>query len=169
MSDPVSLSAYSPMWPAVFGIEKERLLLTLGGAVQVEHIGSTAVPGLGAKPVIDILVGAPEISIIERRIPQLVENGYRYVQEFEKAIPERRYFTRIDGQPGSFHVHAVVLDSAFWRSHLAFRDALRADPALAGQYWKLKQQLAARFPNDRTAYTDAKSGFIRTVLARARW
>lgn len=164
--EPVTLSAYSPMWPAVFEIEKDRLTRILGDAVLIEHIGSTAVPDLGAKPIIDIMIGTPDLAIIERRIEQLVADGYRYVPEFEKSIPERRYFTKERGYPGHFHVHAVVLDSPFWKRHLAFRDALRADPALAAQYWKLKQQLAGKYRNDRAAYTDAKSAFIRAAVER---
>jgi GrpB-like predicted nucleotidyltransferase (UPF0157 family) len=163
-AEEVVLSVYSPMWPAIFGIERERIAAVIGDAVTIEHIGSTAVPGLGAKPIVDILVGAPDISIVERRIPELVAAGYRYVPEFEKSIPERRYFTRTHGQPGSFHLHAVPLAGAFYRRHLAFRDALRVDPMLAQRYWKLKLQLAARFPHDRAAYTDGKAGFIREVL-----
>ena len=162
----VTLSPYSPLWPAIFDYERERLRELLG-EVRIEHVGSTAVPGLGAKPVIDILVGAPSLAAIEERIPALQGYGYQYVPEFERAIPDRRYFRRTDGQPGHFHVHAVVEGGAFWRSHLAFRDALRADAGLAGEYWKLKRKLAARFPDDRAAYTDAKAEFIRDVLARA--
>jgi GrpB-like predicted nucleotidyltransferase (UPF0157 family) len=165
--EPVALSAYSPMWPAVFEIEKDRLALILGEAVRIEHIGSTAVPGLGAKPIIDILIGTPDLAIIEERIGELVANGYRYVPEFEKSIPERRYFTKERGNPGHFHVHAVVLGSPFWKRHLAFRDALRADAALAAQYWKLKQQLAGKYRNDRAAYTDAKSTFVRNAIDKA--
>jgi GrpB-like predicted nucleotidyltransferase (UPF0157 family) len=160
----VLLSPYSPLWPAVFDVESRTLADLLDGGVRVEHIGSTAVPGLVAKPVIDMLVGAPDLAFIEARIPRLVEHGYRYVPEFERAIAQRRYFTRTDGQPGHFHVHAVVLDSPFWRAHLAFRDALRANPATAAEYARLKQRLAARFPNDREAYTDGKATFIREVL-----
>ena len=161
------LTPYSPLWPAVFELERRRLLEIFNDAAAVEHIGSTAVPGLGAKPVIDILLGAPDVAFIESRMPRLVAHGYRYVPEFERSMPQRRYFTRTDGQPGNFHLHAVALDSAFFRSHLAFRDALRASPALAADYWKLKQRLAARFPNDRAAYTDGKSAFIREVLEKA--
>ena len=163
----VLLSPYSPLWPAIFDVEARALERLLDGGVRVEHIGSTAVPGLGAKPIIDVLVGAPDLAFVEARIPRLVEHGYQYVAEFERAVPQRRYFRRTDGQPGHFHVHAVVLDSPFWRSHLAFRDALRRDPALAARYWKLKQRLAARFPNDRAAYTDGKADFIREVLDSA--
>jgi GrpB-like predicted nucleotidyltransferase (UPF0157 family) len=164
VKDPVVLSAYSPMWPSIFEIERGTLQAALGDAVLIEHIGSTAVPGLGAKPIIDMLVGAPDLAIVEARIPRLVEAGYRYVPEFERAIPERRYFTKTDGQPGSFQVHAVALDGAFWKRHLAFRDALRRDAALAEKYWRLKLQLAARFPDDRAAYADAKGAFIRAAL-----
>jgi GrpB-like predicted nucleotidyltransferase (UPF0157 family) len=163
MSQMLTLSAYSPMWPAVFDMEKERLARIFQGAAQIEHIGSTAVPGLGAKPIIDILVGTPDLAIVERRIPDLAAEGFRYVPEFEKSIPERRYFTKEDGQPGHFHLHAVVLDTHFWKRHLAFRDALRRDPELAQRYWKLKQRLASRFAHDRDAYTQAKAVFIREV------
>jgi GrpB-like predicted nucleotidyltransferase (UPF0157 family) len=124
------------------------------------------VPGLGGKPIIDVMLGAAELAIVELRVDELAADGYRYVPEFEKSVPERRYFTKMDGQPGNFHVHAVVLDSPFWKRHLAFRDALRADPELAARYWKIKQQLAKRHPNDRGAYTDAKSTFIREVEQR---
>ena len=72
-----------------------------------------------------------------------------------------------DDPPGQFHLHAVVHGSPFWKSQIAFREALRADERLAAQYWKLKQRLAARHPNDREAYAEAKGTFIREVLARA--
>jgi GrpB-like predicted nucleotidyltransferase (UPF0157 family) len=168
-NDPVEISPYSPMWPAVFEIERERLLQIFGAdAVAIEHIGSTAVPGLAAKPVIDVLLGAPVLAIVEREMPQLAADGYRYVPEFEKAFPERRYFVKPDGQPGHFHLHAVVMGSIFWREHLAFRDALRGDAALAEEYLRLKRRLATRHPNGRAAYTDAKATFIRSVVDRSR-
>ena len=170
MSTPESavLSAYSPLWPAIFEFERTRLAEILGPDVAViEHIGSTAVPGLGAKPIIDVMAGVADLAMVERCMAALEADGYRYVPDFERAFPQRRYFTKASGPPGQFHLHAVVLGSPFWKSHLAFRDALRADEALAAKYWKLKQRLAARHPNDRGAYTDAKSTFIRDVLARA--
>jgi GrpB-like predicted nucleotidyltransferase (UPF0157 family) len=162
----VILTPYSPLWPAIFDVEARALEALFEGGVRIEHVGSTAVPGLGAKPIVDILVGAADLAAVEARIPRIVAAGYRYVKEFERAIPERRFFTRTDGHPGNFHVHAVVAESAFWRDHLAFRDALRADAKLAAEYWRLKQRLAARFPNDRAAYTDGKGDFIRKVLGR---
>ena len=167
--EPLALSAYSPMWPAIFEIERDRLNALFGAdAVVIEHIGSTAVPGLGAKPIVDVMLGVPDLAIVERKIPELVAGGYRYVPEFEKAIPERRYLVKTQGHPGYFHLHAVVYAGPFWKRLIAFRDALRADAALAADYWKLKRRLAARFPNDRAAYTDAKSDFIRAVIERTR-
>jgi GrpB-like predicted nucleotidyltransferase (UPF0157 family) len=167
LPDPVQLSAYSPLWPAIFAYESARLQAILGAdAAVIEHIGSTAVPGMGAKPIIDVMIGVADLAMIERRIPELQADGYRYVPEFERSMPMRRYFVKTNAQPGHFHVHAVILDSPFWKSHLAFRDALRADPRLAADYWKLKQRLAARYPNDREAYTDGKSAFIREAMAR---
>ena len=160
----VALSPYSPLWPAVFDVEKQALQRILGDAVVIEHVGSTAVPGLGAKPVIDIMVGTPDIVIVERRIPDLVAAGWRYVPEFEKAVPERRYLTNYDSTPGKFHLHAVPFGGPFWKRMIAFRDALRGNEELAQQYWRLKQRLAARFPNDRVAYAEAKTDFIRAAL-----
>jgi GrpB-like predicted nucleotidyltransferase (UPF0157 family) len=165
---PIALSPYSPMWPATFDIERGRLEALFGpDAVVIEHIGSTAVPGLGAIPIIDVLLGAPDLAIVERQIPALEASGYRYVPEFEKSAPDRRYFDKRHGHPGHFHLHAVIYGSPFWKRHLAFRDALRGDEALAADYWKVKRRLATRYPNDRAAYTDAKAAFIRAVLEGA--
>ena len=162
----VELSAYSPMWPAVFDIERARLLEIFGAdAVLVEHVGSTAVPGLGAKPIIDILLGAPTLAVVDRHIPALVETGYRHVQEFDRILPERRYLVKTHGHPGHFHLHAVVYDTPFWKDHLAFRDVLREDPGLAVRYWRLKSALAARHRTDRAAYTEGKAEFIKNALA----
>lgn len=167
--EPVELSPYSPLWPAVFDVERERLAgFFAGEAVAIEHIGSTAVPGLGAKPIIDIMLGVASLAAVESRIALLEADGYRYVKEFEVAFPDRRYFDKREGNPGRFHLHAVLKDSPFWARHLAFRDALRADPALAERYWRVKQRSAARFPSDRAAYTEGKTDFIRGVLQASR-
>jgi GrpB-like predicted nucleotidyltransferase (UPF0157 family) len=161
----LELSAYSPMWPAIFDMERVRLDQLFGpGTVEIEHIGSTAVPGLGAKPVIDVMVGAAALEVFEIRMPELQAEGYRYVPELEKSNPGRRYFVKTDGQPGNFTLHAVVAGTAYWREHLAFRDALRMSPTLCEEYWRIKRRAATRHPNDRTAYADAKAAFIRMVL-----
>jgi GrpB-like predicted nucleotidyltransferase (UPF0157 family) len=124
----VLLTPYSPLWPAIFDYERAQLASILGEGASIEHIGSTAVPGLGGKPVIDILVGAASLEAIDARIAALESYGYRYIREFERALPQRRYLTRTDGHPGHFHLHAVVQGSPFWTTHLAFRDVLARRP-----------------------------------------
>lgn len=167
--EPLEVSSHSPMWPAVFDIERDRLTRIFGAdRVLVEHIGSTAVDGLAAKPIIDVMVGAPDLAIVERHLPDLVAEGYRYVPELERSVPQRRFLVKPDGQPGYFHLHAVVVDSPYWREHLSFRDALRTDPSLADEYGKLKRRILTRYPTDRAVYADAKSTFIRTVLEKRR-
>ena len=168
-NEAVEITAYSPMWPAVFDIERERLLEIFGAdAVVIEHIGSTAVPGLSAKPIIDVMLGVPVLDIVERAMPQLAADGYRYVPELEKSVPDRRYFVKPDGQPGHFNLHAVVMGSPFWRDRLAFRDALRSDSGLAEEYLRLKKRLASRTTGDRGPQADAKTNFIRSVVDRTR-
>jgi GrpB-like predicted nucleotidyltransferase (UPF0157 family) len=165
----IELSAYSPKWPVTFNNEKGRLTEIFGeGAVLIEHVGSTAVPGMGAKPIVDILLGAPSLAIVERSIPAMVETGYRYVPEFERALPQRRYLVKKEGHPGYFHLHAVVYDTPFWKDLLDFRDLLRQDASYAERYWRLKNALAARHRNDREAYANAKSEFIKNALAYRR-
>ena len=165
----VELTPYSPMWPVTFDIEKGRLIEVFGpDAVIIEHVGSTAVPGLGGKPIIDILVGAPSVEVFDRYIPALVESGYRHVEEFQRAFPQRRFLVKTHGQPGHFNLNAVKYDTPFWNDLIAFRDILRADPGIAERYWRLKGLLATRFRNDRQAYSNAKTEFIQSALKSRR-
>ena len=165
----VELTPYSPMWPATFDIEKARLDEIFGaGAFLIEHVGSTAVPGLGGKPIIDILVGAPAVEVFDRHIPALVATGYRHVEEFQLAFPQRRFLVKPNGQPGHFNLNAVRYDTPFWHDLIAFRDVLRSDPGIAERYWRLKGALASRFRNDRQAYSNAKTEFIQNALKLRR-
>jgi len=162
---PIAVVAYSSDWPARFAAERDALARVFPPcAFTIEHIGSTAVPGLDAKPTIDILIGAPSLPEIEARIGAMESLGYAYVPEHEGALPERRFFAKPATGPRRFHVHAVRADSSFHAEHLRFRDALRADPALAAEYGALKRRLAVRHHPDREAYTDAKSAFIHSVV-----
>lgn len=164
----VDLATYSPEWPACFEHEKTALQRAFApAAVDIEHVGSTSVPSLGAKPVIDILLGARSLGEIEARIPELERHGYRYRPELEALLPQRRYFARREEGGLGFHVHAVVHGELFWREHLAFRNLLRADAALALEYFALKSRLAEDFRTDRGAYTEAKAPFIRKVVGSA--
>lgn len=133
--------------------------------IVLEHIGSTAVPGLCAKPVLDIARGVGRLEDVEARVPELARLGFSYRPEHEQHIPDRRYFTRAEGATPRVHLHALLLGGALWTQHLRFRDALREDPALAQAYAALKRQLAVLHASDKAAYTEAKAPFIGQVLA----
>jgi len=163
----VILQPWSADWPTHFAAVRASVLaLFPPGEVVVEHIGSTSVPGLAAKPVIDAMLGAATLAEIESRIQPLREIGYTYVPKYERELPMRRYFTSDTVIPLRVHLHAVETGSDFWRTQLAFRDALRGDPALRDDYQALKLRLARTFAHDKAAYTDAKGPFIRSVLNR---
>ena len=162
---PIQLAGYSPQWPLIFEAERTVLASVFAGlSFRIEHIGSTAVPSLGAKPIVDVLVGAPSLADIEMRIPAIEVLGYQYVPEHEAVLPQRRFFAKPVVHPRQFHVHAVATNSSFFAEHLLFRDSLRANPRLAAEYFSLKVELAARFGDDREGYTDAKSSFIQSVI-----
>lgn len=162
----VILVPYNPDWPRRFDEERSILAAVFaGGEAVIEHVGSTAVPELGGKPIIDVMVGLRTLADIEARIPALEAVGYEYVQEYEKQLPERRYFRKPRLGPRAFHVHCVIDGSEFWLRHLAFRDYLRAHPECASAYYKLKRDLAKRL--NKEEYTEDKSPFIEAVLAAA--
>jgi len=162
---PIIIAAYTPEWPSRFATERARLLpLFPEPEFRIEHVGSTAVPGLGAKPIVDMLLGAPRLQDIEARIARLDELRYEYVAEHEKVLPQRRFFAYPAVQPRRFHLHAVVLGATLWRAQLAFRDALRSNRQLALEYESLKRRLAAECGDDRERYTDAKAEFVAAVV-----
>jgi GrpB-like predicted nucleotidyltransferase (UPF0157 family) len=169
VSDPVMIVPWRAEWAQRFAEQRERLLALFAPAeVAVEHVGSTAVPGLAAKPIVDMMLGVRRLVDVEARIPALEDEGWEYVPEHEAVFPERRFLARPAPRPRTHHLHAVELGSAFWRDHLAFRDHLRSHPDEAAAYAELKRELAARFGRDRDGYTEAKTDFVRGVLARAR-
>ncbi len=156
----------SPEWPRLFLAHRDALRAAFAPVdVDIEHIGSTSVPGLAAKPVIDILVGAASLADIESRIAALIAAGFAYRPEHESALPMRRYFTRTPPGGLRVHVHAVERGGTLWREHLAFRDALRSDDALRDRYQALKLALAQRHAHDKSACAEAKAPFIREVIA----
>ena len=162
-SGTVRVAPYDSTWPSLFAAEAERLqrcFAATGLGVVLEHTGSTAVPGLAAKPIVDILAGYPEGVVVPEYTSVLKKADY--VHRGEQEIPGREFFRR--GNPRAYHVHLTAIDSAFWRNHLIFRDRLRADNALRDAYAALKRDLAARFPRDREAYITAKGSFVTEVL-----
>lgn len=166
-AQPVEVAEYDPAWPQRFVEERERIAAALGDTdAVIEHIGSTAVPGLPAKPVIDILVGVNDIERAGQAVAALIGLGYNYAPEVETDLPDQRYFYK--GSPHTHHVHMVERDSRMFEEHLLFRDYLRAHPEAAEEYARLKRGLAARFRDDRVSYTRGKKTFFDTVVAAAR-
>lgn len=156
---------YDLAWPAKFAEEAEKLREVIDDNLAgIEHAGSTAVPGLSAKPIIDILIGVFLLEAAKAAIPKIEALGYSYWRE--DTIPRRLYFVKglPPNGPRSHHIHLVEKDTEFWRTHLLFRDILRADPAEARRYEELKIRLAAQFSGDREAYTDGKADYIQAVL-----
>ncbi len=147
-------------WPALFEAEAARLAPAIGPlVVGIEHIGSTSIPGIKAKPIVDILVGLRRFEDGERLVAPLAALSYDYVGT--DMVPHDHLFGL--GEPRTHLLHAVLQDGYHWRRDLRFRDRLRADPALAEAYERLKMQLAARYPDNRAAYTAAKAEFIDPI------
>ena len=158
----VALARPHAAWPRLFERERDRLRLALDPLpATIEHVGSTAVPGLLAKPILDLMIGLPAAEPAEPYGARLERAGYEALGE--KGIPGRQFFAA--GRTiRTHHIHLVEQEGAFWRTHLQFRDILRRRPDLAAAYAALKAELAARFPADRDAYTDGKNEFIAGVL-----
>jgi GrpB-like predicted nucleotidyltransferase (UPF0157 family) len=162
---PIELLGYDPSWPLKF--EQERALLAralapwLAGGI--EHIGSTAVPGLVAKPVIDIMAPVHSLEASRDVIEAATPIGYAYYPYKPEAM---HWFCKPSPAHRSHHLHLVPAGGTLWRQRIAFRDALRASPALAAEYAELKIRLAAMHRFDREAYTQAKSPFVQRVLAK---
>jgi GrpB-like predicted nucleotidyltransferase (UPF0157 family) len=170
VKEPIVVVDYDARWPALYEQEKAQILKIIGSRiVAIEHVGSTAVPGLGAKPIVDIMAGVCILPDAEGCIEPLKNIGYKYVAEYEASIPERRFFHRgpSDIPNQHFHLHMVERSSNFWKRHILFRDYLRTHPEVAQQYCRLKKELAAKHGADRDAYTEAKTSFIESVVSHA--
>lgn len=162
----VQILPHDPAWHLEFESVRTALRLVLGAAATaIHHIGSTSVPGLCAKPVIDVLVEATDLRALDEAAPGLEAIGYE--ARGEHGIPGRRYFSRPAGAGPTVHVHAFRSGSPEVVRHLRFRDHLRSHPEDAAAYGLLKQELARRFAQDRDAYQTRKAGFISDVVARA--
>lgn len=173
----VEVREYDPEWPRLYEREKSEILQVIGDRIlAIEHIGSTAVPGLGAKPTVDIMIGVRNLDDAKDCIEQLNKIGYEYVPEYEADIPERgitgmpdrRYFRKGPRGARTYHIHMVETNSQFWMDHLLFRDYVRAHPETAREYYEVKKDLTKTYPVDRVAYQHGKSAFIQLVMLRAR-
>jgi GrpB-like predicted nucleotidyltransferase (UPF0157 family) len=155
---------YDPAWPSLFASLAGTVAAALGPVLlRVEHVGSTAVPSLAAKPIIDldVLVRPADVAEAVRRL-----SGLGYAHRGDLGVTGRDAFFAPAGTP-AHHLYVCPADSPALSEHLRFRDSLRADAELAAEYGLLKRRLAARFGSDRAGYCEAKTGFVRAVLSRA--
>ncbi|MBA3670712.1 MAG: GrpB family protein [Gemmatimonadaceae bacterium] len=158
----VRLANYDPRWPALFRAEAERILEALGPLARaVEHYGSTSVPGLAAKPILDILVGTDQFGDPGPFTARLEPLGYEYAHW--AGVPDHQVFGR--GAPRSHLLHLVQFDGSSWRDALRFRDRLRTDATQRQAYAAVKLELATRYPTDRPRYTAEKGAFIEGVVS----
>lgn len=166
--EPVALVGYRESWPSAFLAERGRLCrLFPKQLLEIEHFGSTAIPGMPAKPIIDILAAVQSLAVVDDLYEPLLSGGYTTSREFNATLNDRRWFMRVTRGARSHHLHIVESGSAQWRLRLGFRDALRRNAVLAQQYSELKLGLAQEHRNDREAYTAAKAEFVASVVGIA--
>ena len=170
--DHVNIVAYNSEWPMIASIEIKKLreVLSSSKIIDIQHVGSTATPGISAKPIVDIQIAVnslEEMKVIA--IPALQKLGYEYW--YENPDPERMFFVK--GMPPfgdnrTHHVHIFEQTSKHWRRKINFRDYLIAHPEIAKEYQKLKNKLAEEYTYDREAYTNAKGEFVNKILELAK-
>jgi GrpB-like predicted nucleotidyltransferase (UPF0157 family) len=162
----VRIVAYDPEWPDRAGDELRRLDDALGGvAVRLEHVGSTAVPGLAAKPILDLQLSVAAIEPRARYVGPLERLGYLFVPSPES--PDHHFFARPPERPRSYHLHVCEAGGHHELRHLAVRDFLRAHDDEAAEYAAVKRAAAARHPQDRLAYMSSKDPYVARLEARA--
>ena len=159
----IAVVDYNPQWAASFRAERRLILAAVGQVVvDLEHFGSTSVPGLAAKPIVDLLAGVRTLEGVRALAGALLAIGYA---DCGIQVPGRQLFAK--GGPyneATHHLHFVEYGTPAWRDPLRFRDRLRMDPELARHYAELKRQLARTHGNDINGYSDGKSDFVRSVL-----
>ena len=161
----VRLLPYDPQWSREFAEERVQLEKTIGGHIlSIDHIGSTSIPGLCAKPIIDILIGLDSFANGSKCISGLEQLGYTF--RGENGIPGRHYFRK--GSPRTLHMHMFERDSQDWQQHILFRDYLRTHPTERDHYAELKAALAKQFPENRERYLEGKSDFIQNIIQLAK-
>ncbi len=168
MSEPIILEKYNPEWPDFFIEERVKIEKVLGHLiVKIEHIGSTAIPGMGGNPTIDILIGVQEKEDAEKCVPLLASIGYVFDPDRHEDYPERK---SLDKQAigSKIHLYIVDINSEYWVRHILFRDHLRENPDVAREYNKLKVDLVKKYRYDREAYAKGKAKFIKKIEDKAK-
>ena len=166
MARKIEVVPYDPLWPTIYLNEIDRISpLTQDVITTFYHIGSTAVPGLDAKPTIDILAVATSLITLDGKNDAMCSLGYQI--KGENGIPGRRYYRKLSGEDHLFHIHAFEAGNPEIMRHLNFRDYLRRNEKVRDAYGQLKRKLAQKFPYDSPSYTAGKSEFIQKVDRQA--
>ena len=164
---PIELSSYNPGWPIAFEKEKNTLQNIAGEWLNgsIEHVGSTAVPGMVAKPVIDIMFGVKSLQESSPAIAVLVDYGYMFYP-YKKEV--MHWFCKPSDEHRTHHLHLIPYQSPLWKERLLFRNLLRSDRSISRAYQELKEELAIKYRFDRESYTRDKGPFIKRVLEHER-
>ncbi|MFO8037675.1 MAG: GrpB family protein [Anaerolineales bacterium] len=163
----VILVSHKPEWLDLARQEGERIKNTLSvDVIAVHHIGSTAIPGIKAKPILDFLLVVKDLDALDQKNHEMESLGY--TAKGERGIPGRRFFSKDTNGKRSHHVHAFQPNNSEIKRHLIFRDYLLTHPKDARDYESLKEELAARFPHRSGDYTEGKTGFIQETVVKAR-
>jgi GrpB-like predicted nucleotidyltransferase (UPF0157 family) len=155
----IEILPWQPDWPRAYASEAAELRALVPAFHEIEHIGSTAVPGLAAKPVIDMMAAVIALDAAQRALPALAARGYALID----AGMRNRFFVQRPGDP-AFNLHIVTIDSWPTRKERLMRDALIADPQAMAEYATLKRDLAAAHGDDIVAYTRAKTAFVQRIM-----
>ncbi|AZV41811.1 GrpB family protein [Peribacillus asahii] len=167
MDKEITIEDYNSNWSKQFKEEKVKLKEILADkAISIEHIGSTSVEGLGAKPILDIAIGVNDLEVVGEFIEPLKQIGYEFV--YHKELPERRFFRKGQWRAGTHHLHFYQFEGEHWNNQILFRNYLRNNPDVLKEYHQLKVDLAKKFRFDRVSYTENKDPFIQNVLQKAK-
>lgn len=168
LNRPIIITEYDLQWPLLFEQEREQIQAVLGDeAIRIEHIGSTAIPGLASKAVIDIAIGIQHLEMASKYISLLEGLEYTYEPTFEALLPERRFFWKGALAVHTYHIHMAEVGNPLWVNPIIFRNYLRKHPDEAQRYSELKKSLAERCVNDMDAYVEGKTFFVEGVLVKA--
>ncbi len=165
----IELKNPDPLWMDKGNQEKEELfhLLSRFGVKQVEHVGSTAIPHLPAKPIIDLMASVSSFEEVDQIAERLSLHQWHYVPPELDKQPWRRFFVKVENDKRTAHLHLMLEGEERWEKQLIFRDTLRGNPHLMEEYAKIKYKLAQEFQDDREGYTEAKKEFIDKVLSES--
>ena len=164
--DIVKLVPYENEWAIEFEKEKDRLKNVLGDyALDIQHVGSTSIPGIVCKPILDIAVAVKNLEVLEELIPILTNAGY----DVKNSIEDKEEILARKGSPEcrTHYIHIEVLNGEFWKHHILFRDYMLKHPEAVAMYEKIKKDSFSLYKDDRKKYTESKHNFIREILEKA--